>query len=97
MGQVYQLHARKVAEKSNPDHTTAHGGGNGGGGDCMQERIKSLEEKAATLTTDLAIIKTTHATKEDLHREINTQTRWISGTIIGVAGLTLAIAKYLFG
>lgn len=68
----------------------------------MLERVKSLEEKASTLVTDLAIIKATHSTKEDLHQEISTQnreianqTKWIVATLIATAGITLAIAKYV--
>ena len=44
------------------------GGGSGGGGynDDMEARVKALEDSLATVRTDLALIKATHATKEDI-------------------------------
>ena len=50
----------------------------------------------ASLVTDVAVIKSNYATKEDLHKEIGSQTKWIAATIIGTTGLALAVAKYLF-
>ncbi|MFV4846756.1 hemolysin XhlA [Edwardsiella tarda] len=78
------------------NHTHKHGGENGGGGDDMLERVKKLEEQMASLVTDVAVIKSNYATKEDLHKEIGAQTKWIAATIIGTTGLALAVAKYLF-
>lgn len=49
-------------------------GGTGDGGDNMLERIKKLEDKIVTISTDMAIIKATMCTKEDLHKEMNGQT-----------------------
>ncbi|ELV7528905.1 hypothetical protein QMU90_002797 [Edwardsiella ictaluri] len=62
----------------------------------MLERVKKLEEQMASLVTDVAVIKSNYATKEDLHKEIGAQTKWIAATIIGTTGLALAVAKYLF-
>ncbi|MFW1017359.1 hypothetical protein, partial [Cronobacter dublinensis] len=73
-----------------------HNHGNGGGGDEMLQRVKKLEEQVTSLVTDVAVIKSNYATKEDIHREIGSQTKWIAATIIGTTGLALAIAKYLF-
>ncbi|MBJ3779351.1 hypothetical protein JFY47_02260 [Enterobacter asburiae] len=33
----------------------------------------------------------------DIHKEITAQTRWFMATLIGTAGIALAVAKYLFG
>lgn len=99
MGQIYSFPG--IERSTNHNHTDAHvdcshGGGGGGGGDTMMlERVKSLEEKTSTIVTDLAIIKATHSTKEDLQREIANQTKWIVATLIATAGVTLAIAKYV--
>jgi uncharacterized small protein (DUF1192 family) len=37
-----------------------------GGGDDMLQRVKELENKVATLVTDIAIIKDKLASKEDI-------------------------------
>mgnify|MGYP004440977613 CR=1 FL=1 len=80
---------------SSPHNDFKDGDGSGGGDDMLQ-RIKTLEDKVATMATDIAVIKSNYATKEDLHKEIGSQTKWIAATIIGTTGLALAVAKYLF-
>ena len=82
--------------ENHPQEDDNHKYGNGGGGDDMLERVKKLEEQMASLVTDVAVIKSNYATKEDLHKEIGSQTKWIAATIIGTTGLSLAVAKYLF-
>lgn len=62
----------------------------------MLKRLEKLEDKVSSLMTDIAVIKSNYATKEDLHKEIGVQTKWIAATIIGTTGLALATAKYLF-
>jgi len=42
------------------------------------------------------VIKSNYATKSDLHQAINQQTKWIVAGIMSTAGLTLALARWLF-
>lgn len=74
-----------------------HGGGGPGGEESMLEkRVDKLEQDLASLKVDIAVIKSNYATREDLHKEIGIQTKWIAATIIATTGMALAIAKYLF-
>ncbi|WP_227537300.1 hemolysin XhlA, partial [Klebsiella pneumoniae] len=73
----------------------------GGGGDDMLQRVKELENKVATLVTDVAIIKDKLASKEDiqsvkteLHKELNAQT-WKIITAIVITVLLAVFSKYL--
>lgn len=88
----------------------ANGTGGGNGGDEMAElikRVEQLEKDTNQIRVDMAKLTTrseTFATKEDIqlirtdmHKEISSQTKWLAATIIGIAGISLAIAKYLFG
>ncbi|QHI96573.1 hypothetical protein GT347_00305 [Xylophilus rhododendri] len=66
----------------------------------MEPRIKKLEdlaektgERLATIEKDLSIVKATSATKEDLHREINTQT-WKLVSFVCSFGTALVAATY---
>lgn len=83
-------------------HDEKHGGGSGGGDDMLQ-RVKALEEKVAAMATDIAIIKSNYATKEDIasvrievHQSISNQTKWLAATMIGIAGMAMAVAKLIF-
>lgn len=69
-----------------------HGDGNGGGDD-MLERVKKLEEKVIALGSDIAVIKATICTKEDLHKELNGQT-WKIVTALVIAVLLAVLSKY---
>lgn len=80
-------------------HNSRHGDGNGGGDDMLQ-RVKELENKVATLVTDVAIIKDKLASKEDiqsvkteLHKELNVQT-WKIITAIVITVLLAVFSKY---
>ncbi|MDM6845374.1 hypothetical protein [Klebsiella pneumoniae] len=73
----------------------------GGGGDDMLQRVKELENKVATLVTDVAIIKDKLASKEDiqsvkteLHKELNAQT-WKIITAIVITVLLAVFSTYL--
>ncbi|AXF78747.1 hypothetical protein AV903_08525 [Erwinia tracheiphila] len=69
-----------------------YGNGNGGGGD-MLERVKKLEEQVASIGTDIAVIKATICTKEDLQKELNSQT-WKIILALVVTILIAVLSKY---
>ena len=73
-----------------------HGGSNGGGNDMLEKRIDKLEQDVAEIKTSLAVMKSNYATREDLHKELGSQTKWIAATFIGTISVALAVAKYLF-
>ncbi|HBU6900744.1 TPA: hypothetical protein MD569_002759 [Klebsiella pneumoniae] len=67
----------------------------------MLQRVKELENKVATLVTNVAIIKDKLASKEDiqsvkteLHKELNAQT-WKIITAIVITVLLAVFSKYL--
>ncbi|WP_264628076.1 MULTISPECIES: hypothetical protein [unclassified Symbiopectobacterium] len=74
------------------DDILKNGGGNDGG-DGMLERVKNLENKVSTLSTDVAVIKATMCTKEDLHKELNGQT-WKIVIALIVTVLIALLSKY---
>jgi hypothetical protein len=69
--------------------------------DCpMDERIDRLEklseqnaQRLTVLEQDVAIIRSNYVTKEDLHKEINTQT-WRLDTFVCGFGTALVAATY---
>jgi|GEM_PF-2685999 hypothetical protein len=70
-----------------------YGNGNGGGGDDMLKRVERLEEKVISISSDLAVIKATMCTKEDLHKELNGQT-WKIVIALVVTVLIAVFSKY---
>ncbi|ELO78586.1 TPA: hypothetical protein JEL63_003363 [Salmonella enterica subsp. enterica serovar Enteritidis] len=94
---VTQLHpnqdiSRPIGHQLADDAYSAHGGGNGGGDD-MLKRVEKLEEKIASISTDLAVIKATMCTKEDLHKELNGQT-WKIVIALVITVLIAVFSKY---
>ncbi len=70
--------------------------GGSDGGDGMDSRIKKLENDMQTIKTDLAVMKSNYVTSADLHKEINSQTKWIITALFSALALGLAIAKFIF-
>lgn len=73
-------------------HDYSNGGGSGGGSD-MLKRVERLEEKIASISSDLAVIKATMCTKEDLHKELNGQT-WKIITALVITVLIAVFSRY---
>ncbi|ENL2272603.1 hypothetical protein AB4X43_000503 [Escherichia coli] len=83
----------------NHHNDETYGGGNGGGGDMLQ-RIKILEDKVATMATDIAVIKSNYATsanvesvktdianaKAELHSAMRLQAMAIIGSVLATVG-----------
>lgn len=81
-----------IEEVGTLPHTIEYGGGNGGGDD-MLKRVERLEEKVISISSDLAVIKATMCTKEDLHKELNGQT-WKIVIALVVTVLIAVFSKY---
>ncbi|MRS17971.1 hypothetical protein GJV08_02230 [Enterobacteriaceae bacterium RIT692] len=62
----------------------------------LEADIDEMKTDISLLKTDVAIIKSNYVTKGDLHQAINQQTKWIVAGILSTAGLTLALARWLF-
>ncbi|WP_258034911.1 hemolysin XhlA [Pectobacterium odoriferum] len=83
-----------------------NGGSGGDGMDELLKRVAKAEDSIAQIKVDLAKLSVRSeefATKSDLqkemssiHKEISAQTKWIAATIIGTAGIALAVARFLF-
>ncbi|ROR07609.1 hypothetical protein EC836_10639 [Erwinia sp. JUb26] len=63
----------------------------------MMEKIRvdvaTLSERSKSFATkeDVQLIRT------DVQKELTNQTRWLATTMIAIASVGLAVAKYLFG
>lgn len=62
----------------------------------MEKRVSKLGADIHEMKTDIAVIKSNYANKSDLRQAINQQTKWIVAGIMSTAGLTLALARWLF-
>lgn len=90
---VYDMdEARNKKSSNNQKDIIGNDGGNGGG-DNMLERVKNLEDKVTSLGTDIAVIKATMCTKEDLHKELNGQT-WKIVIALIITVLIAILSKY---
>lgn len=68
---------------------------NSGSGDDgkMEARISALEKDMSAVKTDVAVIRSNYATKEDLHRELHAATWKIIGAITILVGAVFYLAR----
>lgn len=94
MGELFKhpTATSNVVKQNLTAHNDEHGGGDGGGDD-MLKRIEKLEEKIISISCDLAVIKATMSTKEDLHKELNGQT-WKIVIALVITVLIAVFSKY---
>ncbi len=73
---IVDLVTREPIFPSDDTHSQNFGGGNGGGDD-MQQRIKDLEKEVNSIKTDIAVIKSNYATKNDVTSAKNSIIIWV--------------------
>ncbi|MBA2201110.1 hypothetical protein H1A25_13845 [Escherichia coli] len=52
------------------------------GEDDMQQRVRELEKDVQSIKTDLAVMKSNYATKEDVSNAKNSIIMWVVGAVI---------------
>jgi hypothetical protein len=76
----------------------------------LEADIDDIKTDMAVMKTDIAVIKLNYVTKSDLyqeigkvhqdigriHQELSKQTKWIIAGMLSTAGMTLALARWLF-
>lgn len=79
------------------DNSSHDSGGTGSEPPYMEliERVSRLETGMESLRTDMAVIKSNYATREDMHKEFNVQTWRIIGAILAAAGIVFAAARLI--
>ena len=73
----------------------------GGGGEppmsTLDYRISRLEEDVSMIKAEVRGIREAMSDlRVELHKSLNTQTKWIVGFMVAIASVTLAIARFLF-
>jgi hypothetical protein len=62
----------------------------------MEIQTSKQDVDLAAMKIDLAVIKSNYMTRSDLHEEIGKQTKWLMASMVTTAGLSLALARWLF-
>ena len=70
-------------------------GGGGGDDGSMEARVVKLETTLQQLQTDVAVIKSNYATKEDLHKAIGDQTWKLITWTTGLGAALVAAAFWI--
>lgn len=70
-----------VDSSKDTPHNPSYGDGNGGGDDMLQ-RVRDLEKDVSAIKTDIAVMKSNYATKEDVSNAKNSIIMWVVGAVI---------------
>ncbi|XYX39313.1 hypothetical protein WKI72_12960 [Candidatus Erwinia dacicola] len=62
--------------------TQQKNGDGDGGGDDMQQRVRELEKNIQSVQTDIAVIKSNYATKEDVSNAKNSIILWVVSAVV---------------
>ena len=63
----------------------------------LEYRVSHLEKGVSAIKEDVREIRNIIADlRVELHQSLNTQTKWMVGFMVGIAAITLAIARFLF-
>ena len=63
----------------------------------LEYRVSHLEKDVSAIKEDVREIRNIIADlRVELHQSLNTQTKWMVGFMVGIAAITLAIARFLF-
>jgi len=91
---------RRLRTSDRASESSFDGGGGGGYDHPMEARVKKLEDDLSAMKSDVAVIRSNYATKEDMaklgvamHAEINAQT-WKLVTFVCGFGTALVAATY---
>jgi hypothetical protein len=82
MATIHNLPVRSSSIDSFPNRPHDKDGGGTGGGDDMQQRIRDLEKDVGSIKTDIAVMKSNYATKEDVSNAKNSIIMWVVGAVI---------------
>ena len=62
----------------------------------LENRVSHLEQDVSSIKEDVrAIRKDITNLRVELHQSLNTQTKWMLGSMVGIAATTLTIARFL--
>ena len=62
----------------------------------LEHRVSHLEQDVSSIKEDVREIrKDITNLRVELHQSLNTQTKWMVGFMVGIAAVTLTIARFL--
>jgi hypothetical protein len=76
-----------------PPNSPIDNGGSGRDDGGMESRIAALEKDMSSVKTDVAVMRSNYATKEDLHKELHAATWKIIGAIALLTGAVFYLAR----